>query len=203
LDRINEKEYWLIIWEKFRQGDRQAFEILYNEYVNELFSYGMRFIHDKELVEDSIQDVFLSMYNYGNQLKKPESLRFYIYKTLKNSIIRKIKEKYRFRNHYDFDDAFDLKFPFEDTDTQFLEENLSILRNELSNLDAKKRELIFLKFNSGLTYNEIGELLNCNAEAVKKQVQRILKFLRNKIGDNFLLFLFIRSVQTSVGQKQR
>lgn len=191
LDQISEQEYWLIIWEKFRHGDRQAFETLYNEYVNELFSYGMRFIHDKELVKDSIQDVFLSMYNYSSQLKNPDSLRFYIYKTLKNSIVRKVKEKNRFQNHYGFEDIFDLKFPLEDIDNHVLEENLSILQNELSNLDAKKRELIFLKFNSGLTYKEIGELLNCNAETVKKQVQRILKFLRNRIGGNPLLLLIM------------
>jgi len=202
LNRIDEKEYWLLIWEKFRQGDRHAFEILYNEFVNDLFSYGMRCIHDKELIEDSIQDVFLSMYNYSNQLKKPESLRFYIYKTLKNSIIRKIKEKYRFQNHPHFDDVFDLKFPVEDTDPHDLEENLTILQNELTHLDAKKRELIFLKFNSGLTYKEIGELLNCNAETVKKQVQRILKFLRNKIGDNLILF-FISGAYKQLPAKNR
>jgi RNA polymerase sigma factor (sigma-70 family) len=203
LNRINEKEYWFIIWEKFRHGDRRAFEILYNEYMNELFSYGIRFIHDKELVKDSIQDVFLSMYTYSNQLKNPGSLRFYIYKTLKNSIIRKIKEKYRFRSQHNFDDAFNLKFSIEDNDTLDLEENLSILQDELSNLNLKKRELIFLKFSSGLTNKEIGELLNCNEETVKKQIQRILKFLRDKIGNNLLLFLFIKNIQPYVGQKPK
>jgi RNA polymerase sigma factor (sigma-70 family) len=56
----------------------------------------------------------------------------------------------------------------------------------LENLDAKKRELLFLKFNSGLTYNEIGELLDCKPDTVKKQVQRILKFLRGKLGEDFM-----------------
>jgi RNA polymerase sigma-70 factor (ECF subfamily) len=184
--RTDEKEYWDLIWEKFRSGDRRAFETIYSEFVDALFAYGLKMTPHRALVEDAIQDTFLDVYHYGSRLRKPESLEFYLYKTLKRIIIKKLKEKYRFTHADDFVAQFDLKFPLEETELEEMEEQTGMLKNELKNLDAKRRELLFLKFNSGLTYNEIGELLDCKPDTVKKQVHRILKLLRGKLGEDFL-----------------
>jgi RNA polymerase sigma-70 factor (ECF subfamily) len=186
VNRNDEKEYWAIIWEKFRTGDRRAFETIYSEFVDALFAYGLKMTPHRALVEDAIQDTFLDIYNYGSRLRNPDSLEFYLYKTLKRIIVRKLKEKYRFTHPDDFVAQFDLKFPLEENELESLAEHTGMLKNELNNLDAKKRELLFLKFNSGLTYNEIGELLNCKTDTVKKQVHRILKLLRGKLGEDFL-----------------
>ena len=194
MNRADEKEYWELIWEKFKAGDRRAFETIYSEFVDALFAYGMKMTPHRALVEDAIQDTFLDVYHYGSRLRNPGSLEFYLYKTLKRIIVRKLKEKYRFAHPDDFVTQFDLKFPLEESELEELEERTGMLKSELENLDAKKRELLFLKFNSGLTYNEIGELLHCKPDTVKKQVQRILKLLRGKLGEDFLeLFvMFVR-----------
>jgi RNA polymerase sigma factor (sigma-70 family) len=186
VDRTDEKEYWELIWEKFRTGDRRAFETIYNEFVDALFAYGLKMTPHRALVEDAIQDTFLDIYNYGSRLRKPDSLEFYLYKTLKRIIIRKLKEKHRFMHPDDFILQFDLTFPLEEAELEDLEEHTGLLKSELKNLDSKKRELLFLKFNSGLTYTEIGELLHCKSDTVKKQVHRILKLLRGKLGEDFL-----------------
>lgn len=186
MDRTDEREFWNLIWEKFRAGDRRAFETIYNEYVDSLFAYGLKMTPHRALVEDAIQDTFLTIYHSGSRLRKPESLEFYLFKTLKHIVIRKLKEKYRFTHPEDFVAQFDLKFPLEESELEDLAEHTGMLKEELENLDARKRELLFLKFNSGLTYNEIGTLLDCKPDTVKKQVQRILKLLRGKLGENFL-----------------
>ncbi len=61
----SEREYWQIIWDKFKSGDQKAFEIIYNEYVDVLYAYGSKMTSDKSLVEDSIQDLFIDIYTYN------------------------------------------------------------------------------------------------------------------------------------------
>jgi RNA polymerase sigma factor (sigma-70 family) len=191
VNRTDEKEYWEHIWNKFRAGDRRAFETIYTEYVDALFAYGSRITPHQALVEDAIQDMFLAVYSHGGSLRKPESLEFYLYKTLKRIIYRKLKEKFRFTHPDQFIEQFDLKFPLEEARPEELEEHSGKLQKELQALDARKRELIFLKFNSGLTYNEIGKLLVLKPDTVKKQVTRLLKFLRGKLGEDFpVLYMF-------------
>ncbi len=187
----SEREYWQGIWEKFKGGDQKAFEIIYNEYVDVLFAYGSKITCDKSLVEDSIQDLFIDIYTYNIGLRKPESLEFYFFKTLKRIIIRKIKEKHRFSHPEHLLEQFDLCFHFEKDDKEPVEEQLVLLQKELQQLDSKKRELIFLKFNSGLTYVEIGELLGLKPDTVKKQVTRLLQFIRKNLGEEYIEFFIL------------
>jgi RNA polymerase sigma factor (sigma-70 family) len=192
VDHRGDKEYWQLIWDKFRSGDSQAFETIYTEFIDILFAYGSKITNNKDLLEDAIQDVFISVYTYGKKLRQPELLEFYLFKTLKRILIRKIKENQRFEDSSKPSDEFELKFPFEDieTDVWEKEKRLQLLHNEVQSLDAKKRELLFLKFNSGLTYAEIGELLNIKPDTAKKQVKRIIGYFKNNMREKIIeLFL--------------
>jgi len=188
-----DSSYWQMIWDRFRAGNRQAFETLYNEFIDSLYAYGAKITSDKSLIEDAIQDLFMDAYTYGKGLRQPEYLEFYLFKTLKRIIIRKLKESNRLKAAGEITDRFDLYFPVEESDLyeQELEEKIKILKKEVINLDSKKRELLFLKFNSGLSYIEIGKLLDLNPDTVKKQVYRLLASLREKISRSFMeLFIF-------------
>jgi len=192
VDPLADREYWQIIWDNFQKGDRDAFQAIYDEFVDALFSYGSRITPHKALLEDAIQDVFIDVYSYGSVLRKPESLEYYLFKTLKRIIYRKLKEKHRFSHPEEMMENFDLTFQIEEIDREISDEQLKQLQTELAKLDSKKRELLFLKFNSGLTYSEMGKLLNLNPDAVKKQVYRLLKNLRGKMGSRSLnLFLLL------------
>ena len=191
--KSTEREYWQLVWEKFRSGDREAFNTIYTEFIDSLFAYGSRITSDVCLLEDAIQEVFIDIYSYGKKLNHPEFLEYYLFKTLKNNIIRKLKEKRRFDYSKNDETSFELKFPIEEpfTDEPELEKQLLALREEINNLDTKKRELLFLKFNSGLTYAEIGLILNLKPDTVKKQVQRILAYFRKRFQNNFFELFFL------------
>ncbi len=181
MDPLTDKEYWNFIWGKFRSGDRKAFQTIYNEFVDVLFSYGSRITPDRELIRDAIQDMFIDIYRYSPPLRNPGSLEYYLLKTLKNNIYRKLKDNNRISYHGEFIETFDLCFSIEDHESKLQDEHLKLLQEEIKGLDIRKRELLFLKFNSGLTYKEIGDLLKINPETAKKQVYRIIRLLRGKM----------------------
>ena len=83
MDPITNRGYWQLIWEKFRGGDRHAFESIYNEYIDVLYSYGFRITSDKSIISDAIHDLFVNVYTYSKSLHNPESLEFYLIKTLR------------------------------------------------------------------------------------------------------------------------
>lgn len=191
-----DKEYWQLLWDKFKAGDKKAFETIYNEFVDVLFDYGARITLDKAIVEDAIQDLFIDIYKYSIRLRHPEYLEFYLFKSLKRIIIRKLKENRKLDYADDSSEKFNLKFHIEEeTQNENLEGHLNLLQKEIKNLDAKKRELIFLKFNSGLTYVEIGKLLDIKPDTVKKQIQRLIKNMRGKFGAS-IIELFVSCFKT-------
>ena len=181
MNRNADKEYWQLLWNQFKAGDKKAFETIYNEFVDVLFDYGCKITLDKTIVEDAIQDLFIDIYKYNVRLHHPEYLQFYLFKSLKRIIIRKLKGNRKLNYTDDSPEKFDFKFLIEDeTEDKNFEGQLNLLQKELKNLDAKKRELLFLKFNSGLTYAEIGKLLDLKPDTVKKQIQRLIKNIRGK-----------------------
>jgi len=85
------KEYWQLVLSKFKTGDRNSFEEIYNEFSDQLFAYGAKITSDRELLKDCIQDLFIDLYKYNPSIKNPELLEFYLYKSLKRLIIKKRK----------------------------------------------------------------------------------------------------------------
>jgi len=191
---VRDRSQWLRVWNRFRSGDRYAFSEIYEEFADVLFAYGSKITHDRELLKDCIQDLFYNLHAYNIHLKHPEYLEFYLFRSLKNDIIRKVRKNF---NEASLTDEgmfqFDLKFQIEQdsNDMESDEIRIEALRKILLNIDPQKRELLFLKFSTGLNYSEIGELVGMNPDAVKKQVYRTLDSLRNKFGDKLLALLMI------------
>lgn len=196
--RTRDRVYWLKIWLDFKSGDSHAFELIYNQFVDVLFAYGTKIVHDRELVKDSIQDLFVDIYHYTIDLHHPEYLEYYLFKSLKRILIQKQRQNNRYDSiSKDHNKSFHLKFDFEE---KYLEDESEIERkksvNELmSTLDEEKRELLFLKFNTGLSYIQIGQVLHMKPDTVKKQVYRLLEQLRKKHGARLIDLLVISSLK--------
>ena len=175
-------------------GDRFAFSEIYEEFADVLFAYGVKITNDRELVKDCIQDLFFNIYRYNIKLQQPEYLEFYLFRSLKNDLIHKVKSKKQQSSLSDENVVlFDLKFLAEQDNHESESEELRIeaLQKILQTISPQKREMLFLKFSTGLNYAEIGEIVGMKADAVKKQVYRTLDDLRDRFGDKLLSLLSI------------
>lgn len=190
-DRID-AEYWQLIWNRFRSGDRLAFQTIYDEFVDSLFSYGSKITSDRDLLKDTIQDLFIDIYTYGSKLNKPESLEYYLFKSLKRIIVRKLIERSKFTSVQDIKEKFHVKFSIEEeVFDNISDSSIKRLQDEIALLAPEKRELLFLKFNSGMTYREIGKTLGIKPNTVKKQIYRLLDNLRIKYKKDLIVLLIL------------
>lgn len=194
---FKDKAYWINVWNRFNSGDRIAFEEIYSGYIDVLFAYGSKMTSEKELVKDSIQDLFIDLYRYKIVLNQPKSFEFYLFKSFKRLIIKKIKKLSKTRNLTTSDFfAFELKFDLEEDYIQKETEKtrLVILQKILNDLSQSSRELLFYKFNSNLTYKEIGVLTEMKTDTVKKQIYRIISGLRESYNSSIPLYLILCSI---------
>ena len=195
---IKDRTHWLEVWSRFRSGDQAAFSEIYAEFIDALFAYGSKLTRDRELVKDCVQDIFVELQRLQPNLNRPEYIEFYLFKSLKNCIFQRFKENKKTKS-FTVDEMviFDLQFNIEQEVFDLESDRLRAekLKSILQTLDPQKRELLFLKFSTGLNYVEIGQLLGLNPDTVKKQVYRTLDHLRGKYGTQLmeLLMIFCRS----------
>ena len=193
-----DRTHWLEVWSLFRLGNQAAFREIYEEFIDALFFYGCKITRDRELVKDCIQDIFVDLQRLQPNLHHPEYIEFYLFKSLKNCILQRFKDNKKMESlPVDEMVVFDLQFNIEQDVFDIESEKLRAekLKRILQTLDPQKRELLFLKFSTGLNYAEIGQLLGINPDTVKKQVYRTLDQLRVKYGSQLmeLLVIFCRS----------
>jgi len=191
---IEDRTHWLDVWKRFRSGDQSAFSEIYEEFIDPLFAYGSKITRDRELVKDCVQDIFTDLHRLQPDLHHPEYIEFYLFKSLKNAILHKANENKKTDSLPIEETAnFDLKFSIEQVDFKLESDQLRLekLHSILQTLDPQKRELLFLKFSTGLNYVEIGHILNMNPDTAKKQVYRTLDNLRGKYGTQLMELLMI------------
>jgi RNA polymerase sigma factor (sigma-70 family) len=182
---------------RFRSGDQAAFGEIYSGFIDSLLSYGLKMTRDKELVKDCIQDIFLNLHRLNPTLHHPEYIEFYLFRSLKNAINCKFQENKKSEAlPAEEIAAFELRYNIEQEIADPESDRLRVekLINILKTIDPQKRELLYLKFSTGLNYVEIGDLLKINPETVKKQVYRTLDHLRGRYGNELmeLLMIFVK-----------
>jgi RNA polymerase sigma factor (sigma-70 family) len=162
-----------------------AFERLYSYFARDLFRYGYRVCTNTELVQDSIQDLFLHLWNKRSDLKEVASPRFYLYRSLRNKLIRSSEsDRFVFSTDGDLEDNW---FPSEkDIESNWIidESNriqLAQLHEALQKLPVRQQEAIQLRYYHDFSAEEIGRIMNINQQSVRNLQNRAMQQLRAEL----------------------
>lgn len=198
--RLNKNKvdsYWKDVWMRFKSGDVKAFELIYGDHIDFLYSYGTKMTANSEMVEDAIQDLFLYLLSKKDNLSDPDFVRYYLLKAFKRILLEKIRKEKLWIKDKD-NDFFSFDYSIENESFSHDDEKerkLVLIEELLEQLDPRKKEIIFLKFHSGLSYDEIGDIVGIQSSSVKKLVYRTISSFRDILKNKMigLFFLFSKS----------
>ncbi|MDJ1482326.1 sigma-70 family RNA polymerase sigma factor [Cytophagaceae bacterium YF14B1] len=183
-----------ILWNQFRAGELPAFTELYNTYVQTLYNYGKRFTPDKALIEDSIQDLFIELWNKKDHLSDTDSPKYFLMKSLRNKMLRKLEREHKYilnNLSEDYDFEVELSYEFSLVTEQASIEQQEKLQQALQQLTKRQREVIFLKFYENLSYEEIASLMSIELRSVYNLVSKAIDVIKRYISRLFLLLVVL------------
>jgi RNA polymerase sigma-70 factor (ECF subfamily) len=173
-----------------RDWEITAFEKLYTEHYESLCYYAQRFVLDLETSREIVQDVFVRIWEKKADILGEESLKSYLYKSVRNKCLDYLKhlnieyeyEKRRIREMQEPGTGFS---SMEDhpLDGLITKELKSEIIRAIENLPEKCREIFKLSRNEGLKYREISEKLNISMKTVETQMYRAIKSLKEQLSD--------------------
>jgi RNA polymerase sigma factor (sigma-70 family) len=171
-------------WNKFiLDGNLDSLSQVYFHYYDQLFTYGLKLTLDKQVVEDTIQNVFLNFVKFRKNIGDVKNLTGYLVSTFRRQLFLDINSQSKTvltgqipEGQFDY---------FKSPDDEILEkENLERLhltiRECIGKLTAKQQEIIFLRFESGISYEEISAMLDISVESCYKSVYRSVKLIRSE-----------------------
>lgn len=176
--KMNPQKFNIENFKKLKKGDKDSFDLLYEEYYLSLYRTALLILGNREEAEDVLQDTFLSIYKNINNLKEFNKLRPWIFSILKNSCYTRYKNRKR-----EFPDEFVL----EKADSKLISsgEDEFVLNNEVESallkLNHKEREVLVLFYYDDFSIEEIAKILKTFTGTVKSRLFRARKNLKKEI----------------------
>jgi RNA polymerase sigma factor (sigma-70 family) len=184
------------LWYSYKEGDVKALEGLYEQYYTPLTNYGFKFTPDNVCIEESMQDLFLKLWQNREHIARPVVVKQYLYFSFRRILLRKLEyspsrhEEELAGEHIPFNLDLNCAHPL------LRQERIAALPAQaetlLSTLTNRQREAVFLKYYEDLSYEHIAEIMHMSMSGTQKLIYRALERLREQVGDfTLLLLLFI------------
>jgi len=187
------KEQEQTLWKDMISGNKKSFEDLYKQYFQALINYGFRITKNENLIEDAVQELFISIWNNRRNLSEVNEVKFYLFRSLKNRILRQLE-----RDIFDKSEDIDVYLDFLNSiseeqkkiDSEQFDANLDTLQRAIAHLPIRQQEVINLKYYHDFTLDEIAKLMDVNKQSVSNLLFRSYAILRKLLKNLTILIFF-------------
>jgi len=170
-----------------RQGDRDAFNTIYERYWQTMYQSASRMLNLPEQAEDLVQDLFINLW-----VKRAdydiENLPAYLRKAVKSRVLNYIVRDQGKGSFFEpFESILGASFQAEELIRE--KELLELVAAYIRSLPAKRRAIFLLHYNQQLNTAEIARALGISQKTVQNQLNTAIQGLRSSVA-TFLIVAF-------------
>jgi len=170
-------------WARLKKGNPQALGYFYDGYADKIFVAALRMTPDRELAKDALQEVFIEIWNYRNTLGDVMHTQSYLIKVMRSILLKKLKKESQYSPYAVGDSLVSAEESIEEiiVSSDIDKEKKSRLKLALSNLTNRQKQVLEMRFNEGLSYEQIAEKLSMNYQSVNNLAFRTIHRLRSQL----------------------
>lgn len=182
------------LWNLFLKGDKHAFKILHARYYTVLFRFGYKMIKDEAFLEDTLQDLFLKLWQKRDTLSNVQHVKNYLFRSYNHLLIDALKRE---RKTIGVPiEGIELKNEDPNIEEwilnqQHLKDQRQELQQAFKKLSARQKEVLYLFYVKGFDYRKIEETLCIRYQSVRNCMHAAIKNLRSQLSKDSILVLFL------------
>jgi RNA polymerase sigma-70 factor (ECF subfamily) len=182
----------LYLFAGLKQGNKEAFSLLFKAYYKDLVLFGGNFLPDRAACEDIVQSVFLKLWNDRATLHITFSLKSYLLKSVYNACLDEIRHRNIIQKHESYSSYTNNILNEADTGNYILYSDLQkYLHKVLEQMPESYKEAFILSREDGLKYREIAEKLHISERTVEARISKALDLLRKHLKEFFIFLLIL------------
>lgn len=171
--------------------DEKAFELLFKRYYSSLCNFAAKFVKDRDLAEDIVQDIFYKLWRNPHHLNSNQNIASYLYRAVQNQGLnildrKRVEKKYK-EVILNANPISDHLSQYEQLCGDELENKIQALVQD--KLPAACRKVFELSRSKGLKNREIAKELNISIKTVETQISRALVVLRFQLKEYITLII--------------
>ena len=169
------------IKERFIKGSKKAFNLIYDQYCDAMYTICLRYTKNEDEAADILQDAFIKIYEKRHLFDPKYQLGSWI----KRIVINEAINHYRVSKKFELveDDSYFESAEIEDEAIEFAGRGdmEQVLLKLIRELPTGYRTVFNMYVLDNLTHTEIAEFLNVSVNTSKTQLVKARKMLRNKL----------------------
>jgi len=179
--------------ERFKSGDRRAFDEIVRRYQHRVFTLAMRWMGDEQIASEVAQDVFIALFRSLANFRGDAQLSTWIYRVVVNHC--KNRRQYRRRRKMSRHEPLEGDRPDDEAPRRQIagegpmpdasvhqSDAERLIQEALEQMDEDQRAIIVLRDIEDLSYEEISELLELPRGTVKSRLHRARAQLARILG---------------------
>ena len=173
-----------------KEGNQLAFSIVYKTYAAQTFSLAFKYLLNKELAEDAVQNLFLKLWLKKEEIDETKPINRYLFTMLKIDLLNTLRDSKK--NIYLLEDCLSMVLELEDNsqNENLKQEQMNIIQQALEQLSPQRRKVFEMKVSGKYSNQEIADKLNLSINTIKFQYSQSLKQIRATVGELSLLLLY-------------
>lgn len=173
---------------KCKKGNREAFNVLFSNYRNQVVNIAYGMLSDREDAYDAAQEVFVRVFRSIESFKEESSFTTWLYRITTNVCSDILRKRQKGSNvvslnrmadeNNDMDIKDEAPTPEESME---LSERQRAVREAISELREEYRTVITLCDIEGMSYDEISQILKIPSGTVKSRINRARNALKKNL----------------------
>ncbi len=165
-----------VLLRSLKQGDQQAFDVLFKKYAPRLYFFVFRFFNNRPAAEEIVQDTFVKIWDTRDRINVDQHFSTYLFTIAKHLIYNRFRYELVERKYREFilqhsGDSYSIEH---DIVAKQLKE---YLLDGIGRLPAQQKEILLLR-NQGYDNDEIAQQLQLSKRTVETHINKAFKYLR-------------------------
>jgi RNA polymerase sigma-70 factor (ECF subfamily) len=179
-DSARERDPDLPLVQRFREGERRAFDELVRRHQRSLWRLARRYVRNDADAADVTQQAFVRAFRGLGTFRGAATFRSWLYRIGINLALNHVRDRGREEPREIPDDAITASA----TGAQRIidDEDQAALRAAIDELPPKQRMVLELRVYDDLSFREVAELADCTENAAKVNFHYAVKRLRERLG---------------------
>ena len=164
--------------ESCRKGDRAAQKVLYDRLAPRMFSLCIRYVGDRDLAQDMLQEGFITLFTRLDSYKGEGSFEGWARKIFVTTVLMELRRKDTLKMSEDLESVRGMKT---EVTSQMQNIGYKDLMRLISELPPGFRTVFNMYAIEGFSHQDIGDMLGISETTSRTQLSRARTWLQNKI----------------------
>lgn len=180
-----------VLFDRFRQGDAAAFEVLLRRHRRAVHQFILRYLRDPQQADDLFQDVFLRVVASADHFRGESKFSTWVFSIARNLCVDAARRASH-RRHVSLDQSGGdgpalverIASATRPADRQMLSRQIRVRVEEaLAALPAEQREVFLLRETHHLQFGEIAAIVGAPENTVKSRMRYALERLQEALAE--------------------